>query len=203
MTLQVVRDTSPELVRHVEEFHYLHRWPVPQSLPFGYCLLVDGQRTAWDGRLFGFVVMKKLQHLKQKGLFGYPGLPTAWQVLDLSRVWIHPNLQGKSMDENIINRFGHVVSKNPNVFSQMVSKVIKRVQWDWLEFHPPVYPGLPYHIEVIVSYCQLDHHDGTGYRASGFHSIGLSSDKTKEVYIRRLHAPRKSWKPTQPKLLGE
>lgn len=195
-TLDVLRDNSQELRHHAVKFHYLHRWPVATSLPFGYALMINSERYAPDGRLWGFVVMKKPQHLRQKDLFGVPGQPTAWQVLDLARVWIHPSLQGESATEFFTNRAGQRAPRNLNVFSQMVSKVIKRVQWDWLEVHPPRFPELPYHILVIISYCQLDHHDGIGYRASGFQSIGLSADKAKEVYVRRLKMPQKSWKPT-------
>lgn len=175
----VVRCDDAELVRHVEQYHYLHRWPDPRSLPFGYALEVAGQRYQADGRLSGLVVFKKPQHHRQAGLFGYPGLPTAWQVLDLARVWIHPDLQIGGL----------------NVFSRMISRALHRVQWDWLEHHPPVFPHLPYHITLIISYCELAHHDGVAYRASGFERWGISGDGKKEVYVRRLKAPLKRWIP--------
>ena len=165
--------------------HYLRRWPDPRSLPFAYYLEVDGQHQAADGRLFGLVVMKKPEHHKQRHLFGYEGLPTSWQVLDLARVWVHPSLQRK---EN-----GHALC----IFSQMVSRVMRRVQVDWLDHHPPRFPNQPYHIEVVISYCDLDHHDGKAYRASGFEWGGWSNDKSKEVYFRKLRPPLKSWKPTR------
>jgi hypothetical protein len=57
---------------------------------------------------------------------------------------------------------------------------------------------LPYHIVLIISYCELAHHDGTAYRASGFTRWGLTSDGTKELYIRRLKAPLKRWTPARP-----
>lgn len=172
--------------QHCEKYHYLHRWPDARSLPFGYRLEYDGQHHAPDGRLWGLVVMKKPQHHQQRHLFGYPGYPTAWQVLDLARVWIHPTLQRK---EN-----GHSLC----IFSQMVSRVLKRVQWDWLEHHPPRYPDQPYHIEVIISYCDRDHHEGKAYRASGFQWNGFTSDRTKDVFYRKLRPPLKSWQPTGP-----
>jgi hypothetical protein len=180
--IQVHRNDSAELRDHVECYHYLHRWPAPLSLPFGYTLEVDGKRHQRDGRLSGLVVMKKPQHNKQAGLFGYPGLPTAWQILDLARVWIHPDLQRPGLC----------------VFSQMVSQVLRRVQQDWLEHHPPYYPDLPYDVLLIISYCELAHHDGTSYRASGFTRLGLTDDGTKELYCRRLQAPRKAWRPSRP-----
>lgn len=199
-SLDVLRDDSQELRHHVIKFHYLHRWPVPVSLPFGYVLMINSTRYAPDGRLWGLVVTKKPQHIRQQDLFGFPGLPTAWQILDLARVWVNPCLQGVSQSEVFINRQGQQQSRNLNVFSRMVSRVIKRVQWDWLAVHPPRFPDLPYHITLIISYCQLDHHDGVGYRASGFQSIGFTSDRTKEIYLRRLKMPQKSWKPTSHQL---
>jgi hypothetical protein len=131
-------------------------------------------------------VMKKPQHHQHRKLFGYEGLPTSWQVLDLARVWVHPSLQRK---EN-----GHSLC----IFSQMVGKVLRRVQRDWLDHHPPRYPDQPYHIEVVISYCDLDHHDGKAYRASGFQWNGYAVDKTKEVYYRKLSPPLKKWQPSRP-----
>jgi hypothetical protein len=183
----------------VERDHYLHRWPDPRSLPFAYRLELDGERAASDGRPFGVVVMKKLQHHKQRGLFGYEGLPTAWQVLDLARVWIHPELQ--AVKWRGLNRCGVEREHTLNVFSRMASAVMRRVQMDWLEHHPPVYPELPYHITLVVSYCELEHHDGTGYRAANFERWPeLTRDGTKEIYFRRLREPRVSWQAAQPRL---
>lgn len=193
MEFEVYRCPADCVRETVERDHYLKRWPDPRSLPFAYCLSVDGERLAGDGRPFGVVVMKKLQHNKQRDLFGYEGLPTAWQVLDLARVWVHPELQNVRWQG--ADRKGEVVTHTANVFSRMVSGVIRRVQLDWLEHHPPVFPELPYHIELIISYCDLGHHDGTGYRASNFHKWGLTSDGTKEIYYRRLKAPRFKYEP--------
>jgi len=183
---RAIGDTADRVRQHCEEFHYLHRWPDARALPFGYHLQYGDSDRAPDDRLWGMVVFKKPQHHQQRGLFGYAGLPTDWQVLDLARVWVHPSLQRKEG--------GHSLC----IFSQMVSRAIRRVQWDWLEHHPPRYPDLPYHIEVIISYCDLAHHDGKAYRASGFTWNGYSQDHTKEVYFRRLSAPLKRWQPTGP-----
>jgi len=198
MDIQLIRDDSYELIEHVKQFHYLQRWPDPRSLPFGYYISVDGKKRAEDGRLFGFLVLKKPQHHKQKKLFGYSGLPTSWQVLDLARVWINPMLQHQQN--------GHALC----VFSRAVSRLwqpvdkphfrLRRLQADWLEHHPPRFLDLPYHIRVLISYCQLEHHDGTGYRAAGFESTGMSNDKKKEVYVRKLPMPKYVWQPVQPSL---
>lgn len=183
---RVVRDDGDRVKQVIVEDHYLQRWPDARSLPFAYRLIptLEGLgHCAEDGRPFGVVVFKKPQHQQQRGLFGYSGLPTSWQVLDLARVWVHPTLQRKRED-------GHAAC----TFSQMVGLAIRRVQQDWLIHHPPRYPELPYHIEVIVSYCDLQHHDGTAYRASGFRWIGYTTDRKKEVYARNLLPPLKRWR---------
>jgi hypothetical protein len=196
MTLAVHRDDSDELRHHVQKYHYLHRWPDPRSLPFGYALAVEGTRYAPDGRLWGLVVMKKPQHHRHAGLFGYPDLPTEWQVLDLARVWVNPSLQGLGYFG--LDRAGEPARHTLAIFSQMVSRVLHRVQRDWLAHHPPVYPELPYHIRLIISYCEVAHHDGTAYRASGFTSFGATGDGTKEIYVRKLRQPLKAWTASAP-----
>ncbi len=181
----------------IERHHYLGRWPAPLSLPFAYRLAVDGRYLAADGRPLGLVVMKKPQHHRQKGLFGYDTLPTSWQVLDLARVWIHPDLQAERWAG--YDRRGTPCWHTLNVFSRLVSAVLRRVQCDWLKHHPPVYPDLPYHITLIISYCELEHHDGTGYRAANFERWPeLTRDKKKEIYFRRLRAPARTRNPLPP-----
>jgi hypothetical protein len=202
----VVRDDEPLVRQVVKVDHYLRRWPDARSLPFGYRLKPhpssERGEYAEDGRPWGVVVFKKPQHHRQRGVFGYTGLPTAWQVLDLARVWVHPALQSKFEGHN---RKGESVRQSLNVFSQMVGLCIRRVQWDWLVHHPPRFPEQPYQIALIISYCDLNHHEGVAYRASGFEWVGKSRDLTKEVYARWLKPPKKRWQmpgDVQPGLPG-
>lgn len=192
MDITIWRDDSLLLREHVEKYHYLRKWPDPRSLPFGYRIEVNGSSHAGDGRLFGLLVLKKLQHHKQRSLFGYGDLPTAWQVLDLARVWIHPELQYQQANGHALAIFSRAVSQ----LWQPVGKPdqrMTRLQADWLQHHPPVFPELPYHVRLLVSYCQLDHHDGTGYRAAGFESFGFTTDGEKEIYIRHFRQPKYIW----------
>lgn len=168
---------------HCQQYHYLRRYPDPRSLPFAYVLVVDGELHQRDGRLNGLIVMKKPQHHKHRGLFGYEGLPTAWQVLDLARVWVHPDWQIHAAN-------GHALG----MFSRMVSLMTRQVQRDWLEHHPPVFPELPYHIELIISYADLRFHTGTAYRAAGFTQVSRP-DADKALFYRRLKSPRWMWAP--------
>jgi len=81
-----------------------------------------------------------------------PGLDK-WQVLVLSRMWLHDDLPRNS-------------------FTCVLGKVWKRIQRDWLEHHPPVDNRKPYHIRLIVSWCDLDAgHNGAAYRAANFKEI--------------------------------
>lgn len=175
MDVAALRMDSDDVVFHIEEFHYLHRWPDPRSLPFSYILEVNGALRADDGRLNGILVMKKPQHHKQRYLFGYDGFPTSWQVLDMARVWVHPQYQQLGL----------------NMFSRFVSKALRRVQADWLEHHPPRFPHLPYEIELIISYADRRHHDGTAYRACSFEYVANRGQK--DLYIKRLRPRRQSW----------
>lgn len=201
MNLSITRahgDLLASVKSHCEKYHYLHYWPDARSLPFAYALSLDNEERAPDSCLWGLMVLKKLQHHRQGGLFGYPDLPTAWQVLDICRIWIHPDLQQPGL----------------NMFSRMVSRLwervgdghdrLCRVQSDWLAHHPPRFPELPYHIELLASYADLRHHTGTGYRAAGFKEWGTNDAKT--LFVRSLPKPRVQWtpeKPVQPPLFPE
>lgn len=186
MKLQLARDDGEMVRRAIEEEHYLHRYPDPRSLPFSYRLIYYGFDDDEADLPWGVITFKKPQHHRQRGLFGYDGLPTAWQVLDMARVWVNPLLQ---VQEN-----GHSLC----IFSRMVSMALRRVGWDWLEHHPPRYPGEPYHIELILSYCDRQHHDGKEYRACSFSQYFPVGNSGKELYYRPLKPPRKAWQPTKP-----
>lgn len=208
MILTLHRCCESEVRPTIEANHYLHRWPIAKSLPFAYRLEVDGKAKAPDGRPLGILVYKKLQHQVQTGLFGRPGLITAWQVVDLARVWVHPCLQSEDWHPPLRTEFweyedrsGRPALWGQNIFSQMVALSYKRVNRDWLEHHPPRFPGLPYHLRLILSYCDRKHHQGTGYKAAGFEFWGVTSDGKKDIYIKRLRQPYWSWKRQQLELI--
>jgi hypothetical protein len=194
MNIKIIRDDSPVIRDHVEQYHYLHKYPDPRSLPFAYRIEVDGKMVATDGRLLGLLVVKKPQHHRQRNLFGYRDLPTSWQILDLARVWIHPQLQYHQSNGHSLAIFSRAVSRLWQPTGKPHQRLL-RLQEDWLDHHPPRFPHLPYHIRILISYCQLEHHDGTGYKAAGFKSIGLSNDGEKEVFIRQLANPKYNWQP--------
>lgn len=74
------------------EHHYMHRPIHDRACPFGWRVTFDGHDTMPDGKPCGFIVFASVHFTKLKGEFGYPGLPTKWQVLSLARLWLHDGL---------------------------------------------------------------------------------------------------------------
>lgn len=130
--------------------HYMHRGVHPRASPFGWAVRFDGELYQPDGQPSGFIIFASIHYTKLKGQFGYPGLPTKWQVLSLSRLWLHDNLPRNS--ETVV-----------------IAKAMKLVQRRWLEVHPPRDLSQPYQIRKIISYANTRYHPyGTVYRAANF-----------------------------------
>ncbi len=179
----------------VTDRHYLHRPIHPRSLPFAYSISLDGE-------VVGTIIMATLHFTKKKGLFGYEGLPTKWQVLQIARIWIDPQHQGRQSN-------GH----SNNIASCAIAKMLKRVNKDWLEHHPPKYLDQPYKIELIISYADTSvGHQGIIYQAANFqkwgetnnnrprHGKSQGSKEPKILYVYRLD--RKPKPSTSTVLLG-
>jgi hypothetical protein len=170
----------------VTERHYLHRPVHPRAHPFAYVVKRDGIPI-------GTIIMATPHFTRQRGLFGYPGLPTKWQILMVSRVWLDPSVQGRQAN-------GHA----SNVASCALGSVMRTVQFDWLEHHPPIYPDEPYHICLVMAYADTSiGHEGTIYKAANFtlwgetinsrrrHTTrGEDNGARKLIYIYRLPKPQ-------------
>lgn len=133
--------------------HYMHRPIHVRAVPFGWAVRFDGELYQPDGAPSGFIVFASIHYTRLRGQFGYPGLPTKWQVLSLARLWLHDNLPRNS--ETVV-----------------IAKALKQVQRRWLEVHPPRNWGEPYQIRKIISYSDCRYHQGTIYRAANFTEIG-------------------------------
>lgn len=169
--------------------HYLHRAVHWRAHPFAY-------RVELDGEVCGVIVMATPHWTKQKRLFGYPGLPTKWQVLVVSRVWLDPSVQLRQAN-------GHA----NNVASCALARMLKQVQRDWLEHHPPVFPDDPYHIRLIIAHADTSQgHEGVIYTAANFELWGETKNSRRRhttrgedngarklIYVYRLKRPR--WEP--------
>lgn len=153
--------------------------------------------------LTGLVDMNQTKEtlIQLRGLLGnnwdlihQPGLDK-WQVLVLSRMWLHDDLPYNSE-------------------TCVLGKIWKRIQRDWLEHHPPVDTQKPYHIRLIISWSDLGagHHGGI-YRAANFKEIKRTRSQARHgkgntrgsggfdlvQYAYWLKKPR--WRFEQPKLL--
>jgi hypothetical protein len=147
--VEAERDFLNELA---EKYHYMHRPVHQRSCPFGWVVEFDG-RTTRAGDMCGFIIFASIHYTKLKGEFGYPGLPTKWQVLSLARLWLHDDLPRNSE-------------------TCVIAKALKLVQRRWLEVHPPRFLDQPYHVRKIISYADTTYHRGTIYRAANFREYG-------------------------------
>lgn len=145
--------------------HYMHRPVHCRAVPFGWAVRFDGELYQPDGAPSGLIVFASIHYTRLRGEFGYPGLPTKWQVLSLSRLWLHDNLPRNS--ETVV-----------------IAKALKLVQARWLEVHPPVDWSQPYQIRKVISYSDTRYHQGTIYRAANFREVGRTVSATRHKNTR-------------------
>lgn len=173
------------------EHHYMHRAVHPRASPFGWGITFDGKSQIGNAPA-GFIIFASIHYTKLRGEFGYPDLPTKWQVLSLARLWLHDDLPHNS--ETVV-----------------IAKALKLVQRRWLEVHPPRFMNEPYHVRKVISYADNTYgHEGTIYKAANFRRIGTVESKTRHkntrgsgmggntltCYIYDLKEPRWSFDPT-------
>jgi hypothetical protein len=157
------------------EHHYMHRPIHQKSVPFGWAVKINGEEVRPDGRPVGFIIFATIHYTKLGGEFGYPGLPTKWQVLSLARLWLHPDCQRGGQlctPENIpgfVDRFGEFRS---TLATHVIDAALGVVQGRWLQVHPPRFIDQPYHILKIISYADTRYHTGKIYRAGKFRFSG-------------------------------
>jgi len=196
--IQLVVSNKRILNIFAKKYHYLHQ-PIPDiAIPFGWIISYKDKLWQPDGLPSGFIMFATVHFTKLKGEFGYFGLPTKWQVLNLSRVWLHDNLPHNSE-------------------TCTIAKALKLVQRRWLDVHPPCFPEEPYHILKIISFCDTSIHNGTIYKASNFREIGKTKSRTRHGgnrgkgsngntlvrYIYDLKKPNWAYKPKQANFLSD
>lgn len=146
----------------VESQHYLHAKVDPRARPMAYLLHLGDH-------LVGCVILGIPHATKCAGWWGYPGLPTQWQAVDLCRIWLFPHVQagGHFCEPGTLP--GYIDRKGvfrPTVASWAIAQVLSRVQADRVRLWPPVLLNEPYHIELAISYHDPRYHRGTIYRES-------------------------------------
>lgn len=141
------------------EHHYMHRPIHAKSVPFGWAVRINGEETRPDGRPVGFIIFATIHYTKLGGEFGYPGLPTKWQVLSLARLWLHPDYQRGGQlctPDNLpgfVDRTGEFRS---TLATHVIDMALDVVQSRWLEVHPPRFLDQPYHILIEVDGVRFD-----------------------------------------------
>jgi hypothetical protein len=158
-----------------------------------------------QGVRVGLVILGIPHATRCRGWWGYPGTPTQWQVVDLSRIYIHAYYQRGEMGiyakpgivPGYIDRKGEW---RPTVATWAIGEVLARVQADRVRLWPPVYPSQPYHIRLAISYSDPRFHRGTIYRLAG--AAPMYTDQSgqpapgpsgKFGWAWRLAAPTWSW----------
>ena len=145
--------------------------PYPKSvwLPPGHPTTYKAARleATQTSERVGLVMLGIPHATKCSGWWGYPGLPTQWQVVDLCRIYLDPAVQygGQWCEPGEVP--GYVDRKGrwrPTVATWAIGEVLARVQADRVRLWPPVYPAQPYHIELAISYSDPKYHKGTIYR---------------------------------------
>jgi hypothetical protein len=140
--------------------HYLHSKADPRSRPMAY-IVRHGHRRV------GLCIVGIPHATKNRGWWGYPGLPTQWQVVDMCRIWLDPAIQrgGELAQRGVVPGFTDRRSIfRPTGASWLIHQVLERVQRDRISLWPPVYLEHPYHILLAISYHDPAHHRGTIYR---------------------------------------
>jgi hypothetical protein len=156
----------------VKRNHYLHKPVDPRARPMVYT--VD-----WKQMRIGLVMLGIPHATKCGGWWGYPGLPTQWQVVDLCRIWIDEDFQrnGAMCRPDVVPGYmdRHGIFR-PTVATWAIAEVLRRVQEDRVRQWPPVYPAQPYHIELAISYHDPQYHRGTIYKHSNATPMYIDAD---------------------------
>jgi len=180
----------------VTQHHYLHQPVDPRARPMVYVIRHDDFRV-------GLVMLGIPHATKCSGWWGYPGLPTQWQVVDLCRIWLDPCLQRGGFWCEPGEVPGYVDRKGtfrPTVATWAIGEVLARVQADRVRLWPPVYPDQPYHILLGLSYSDPKYHRGTIYRHAN--ATPMYTDRTgtpipgpsgKYGWAWRLPEPQWTW----------
>jgi hypothetical protein len=195
----------------VIEHHYLHQPVDPRARPMVYVVRRN------DVRL-GLVMLGIPHATKCAGWWGYPGLPTQWQVVDLCRIWLHPDVQanGQFCEPSIVPGFHDRRGQwRPAVASWAIAQVLGRVQADRVRLWPPVLLSEPYQILLAISYHDPQYHRGTIYKAGGAEPMYMDRNRQpvpgpsgKYGWAWRLPSPAWAWydlngiKPRTLRLLG-
>lgn len=156
------------------QFHYLRTFPDPRGMPVVYSVRLRGR---WVGTVcFG---RPESNRCYKGGLtYGSIGDVAAgkarrdrWEVLNLSRVWLSPEVQhrGELCHPDFVPGFLDRKGVFRTTFASCVVRAaIHAIRVDYLLIYPPCFLEEPYQIRSVLSYCDTRVHRGVLYRAAGF-----------------------------------
>ena len=177
----------------VSLYHYLHSPVDNRARPMVYVI-------SWFQKPVGLVMVGSPHATKCRGWWGYPGLITQWQVVDLNRIWLDPALQfgGKLAKPGVVPGFTDRKGVfRPTVLSWVIEQILTRVQKDRVSMWPPVYLNQPYHIRLVISYHDPQYHKGSIYRVTGaepmYHNHGVPIPGPSGKYGWCYPLPEPSW----------
>lgn len=191
----------------VTDHHYLHRPVDARCSVEGYWVRLGVHRSCQQitGGLF---LLGRPEATRVNGWYGsiedtVTGRcdVTRWQVLNLARVWVHPNFQPGGIEFNAGMLPGFVDRKGQfrsTLASSAISAMAARVGFDYLMRRPPCFLDEPYEIRWLMSYCDTRLHKGTIYREAGFELYRTNRDG---IQTWRLRLPALS--PEQDGLVRE
>lgn len=113
---------------------------------------------------------------------------TRWQVLNLARVWLSPDVQPggylykSDLLPGYVDRHG---AWRSTVASTAIRMAVRRIGYDYLCRRPPCFMDEPYEIQYLMSYCDSRIHRGIIYQQSGF-GLYRTNDNGIETWRVRL-----------------
>lgn len=144
-------------------YHYLHQRVDNRARPMCYMVYSDNRNIG--------MVMAGIPHATAcRGLWGKRASITQWQVLDLCRIWLHPDVQvgGRHHDpEWTPGYYDRRGTWRSTLATWTIRSVLERIQADRIAMWPPVYLDQPYHIRLVISYSDPRYHRGTIYKMAG------------------------------------
>ncbi len=183
-----------EMQATVKQFHYLHR-PVDARCSIeAYAVILLLQHM--DTQPVGLLMFGRPEATRCGAWYGSVEdvragrcEVTRWQVLNLARVWLSPDVQpgGQLYKPGVLPGY---VDRRGQFRSTLASTVIKlaaqQIGYDYLRQRPPCFLDEPYEIKYLMSYCDRKVHRGIIYQQSGF-ELYKTNDRQIETW--RLPLP--------------
>lgn len=170
------RAAAQELVRH---HHYLRRPVDPRCSVEGFavCLPTAPGLPGLPHRAIGVLLLGRPEATRCGSWYGSVDdvatgrcAVTRWQVLNLARVWLCPDVQpagalhGPAHLPGFTDRRGAFRSTSG---SAAIAALRDQVVREYVVRRPPCFLDEPYALAWLLSYCDTRVHRGTLYRASG------------------------------------